>query len=411
MRLSTVDSALHSAMVGLGESYLVAFALAAGLGEVAGGLVTPVPQFAGAAAALLMPRVLAAVGSIRAVTVLAVVLQGSSLLAYAGAAVWAQAGPGGTLPAWVLFVLSGLYWTGAYTSSPVWNVWAGTMFPGRVRARFFGRRSRVSHVSTVLALAAGGLLLGRDGVEAQGRVWLYALLFGAAGAARLASAFIMTRQSERVPLPGGLRDMRFGEVLREFRRGANGRVLAATLVFNAATATLVSFLTPYLLDALRLPYRGYMLLIAAAMVTKALVAPLAGELAGRIGAARVVAIGACAVAPLPALWLVSPGYGWLVVVHVLSGAAWACYELSAFVLTFEAVGDERRVGLLARFNLLNNAALALGAGAGAMVLRAVGADGHRVLFVVALAAGVGALPVIAWALRGHGGGRGPRGGG
>lgn len=401
MRLSTVDSALHSTMVGLGENYLVAFALAAGLGEVGGGLIAPVPQFAGAAIALLLPRALSVVGSIRALTIAVVTLQGLALLGFAAAAWAASAMSAGAVPAWALFLLAGMYWTGAFASGPVWNVWAGTMFPGRIRARFFGRRSRVSHVSTVTAVVLAGMALGPSGVETSDRAWVYAVLFAGAGLARVLSAVIMSRQSERVPIPPGHRDMPFAEFMGTFCRGATGRMLVAMLAFNLATAMATSFLTPYMLDRLHITYRDYMVLIATSLVTKAAVAPLVGNLAARHGVAAVVTVAACAVAPLPALWLVSDGWAWLVLVHVVSGAAWAAYELAGFILMFDAVADHRRVGMLARFNLLNNAAIAIGAGVGAATLWAIGEYSHsfRILFGISAVAACLAVPLLVAALQ------------
>jgi hypothetical protein len=48
LRAMTADGVAFSAMVGLGESYVPAFALAIGLGEVVSGLVATVPMLAGA---------------------------------------------------------------------------------------------------------------------------------------------------------------------------------------------------------------------------------------------------------------------------------------------------------------------------------------------------------------------------
>src|SRR5690348_4472815 len=50
------DGALFNAMVGMGENYFAAFALAMGLGQAASGLVTTIPLFLGALLQLTSPR-------------------------------------------------------------------------------------------------------------------------------------------------------------------------------------------------------------------------------------------------------------------------------------------------------------------------------------------------------------------
>src|ERR1700677_4597952 len=52
---STGDGVTFSLMVGLGETYLPAFVLALGLGDVAAGLITTVPLAAGAVLQLVSP--------------------------------------------------------------------------------------------------------------------------------------------------------------------------------------------------------------------------------------------------------------------------------------------------------------------------------------------------------------------
>src|SRR5690606_31772011 len=55
LRYGVYDGALYSLMVGAGESYLALFVLAAGLGEVASGLVSTVPFLLGAVLRLASP--------------------------------------------------------------------------------------------------------------------------------------------------------------------------------------------------------------------------------------------------------------------------------------------------------------------------------------------------------------------
>ncbi|MEX0668834.1 MAG: hypothetical protein WD060_00040, partial [Pirellulales bacterium] len=63
--VSTIDAMAFSVMVGCGETYLPAFALALGMGPIASGMVASVPILAGAVIQLAAPLAVARVGSNR----------------------------------------------------------------------------------------------------------------------------------------------------------------------------------------------------------------------------------------------------------------------------------------------------------------------------------------------------------
>ena len=65
LRTIWVDGLAWSLMVGMGELYIAAFAVALGLGETVSGLVATVPLLLGATVQLLTPRLVVLVGSQR----------------------------------------------------------------------------------------------------------------------------------------------------------------------------------------------------------------------------------------------------------------------------------------------------------------------------------------------------------
>src|SRR5262245_6178765 len=81
LRASLVDGAFYSLMVGMGETYLAAFALSLHAGEIATGLLVAVPMFVGALLQLCSPPLLHRFGSERTWVVSCAVCQGLSLMA------------------------------------------------------------------------------------------------------------------------------------------------------------------------------------------------------------------------------------------------------------------------------------------------------------------------------------------
>src|SRR5687768_13731694 len=78
---SVGDGAGVSAMVGLGETYFAAFALALGTGETVAGLIATLPMLAGATLQLATPRFLRQTKSYKRWVVLFASLQATALLA------------------------------------------------------------------------------------------------------------------------------------------------------------------------------------------------------------------------------------------------------------------------------------------------------------------------------------------
>lgn len=398
MRLSVADGSLYALMVGLGESYIVAFALAVGMNGSEAGLLTPIPQLGGAALGLLLPWVVASIGSIRAVTASLVSLQATAMMAFAVMALMGQFWGAGVVPPWLIFVVAGLYWSAGLAAGPAWMTWATDIFPRAMRPRFMASRARAHNICVIAGMVTGGLVLGRGGDGAGAEDMLaYAIVFGVSGALRFVSSWCMRAQSEPHPIPRGHRHVAWPEFLRSLHREQGGVVVGYMLAFSFATSVAVPFFAPYMLesDQLALTYPQFMTMIATAFVTRSIVLPTLGGIANRLGAKRVMLIGAIGTVALPRLWLISSSFEWLLAVHALTGVLWACYELATLLLLFDTVPQSRRVAVLSKFALLNGVAAASGAAVGALILGRVDQSerGYALLFVISSMFRLLALPL------------------
>ncbi len=141
LRAMTADGVAFSAMVGLGEAYVPAFALAVGLGEVVSGLVATVPMLAGACLQMVTPAAVRRLGSYRRWVVLCARLQA---LSFVPLIVGAALGKVGLL--WV-GVATVAYWAFGMSTSPAWNAWVTSLVPFEIRAGFFARRARAAQAA------------------------------------------------------------------------------------------------------------------------------------------------------------------------------------------------------------------------------------------------------------------------
>lgn len=384
----TAEGAAFSVMVGAGEAYVPAFALALGLGEAFAGMVATAPLLVGGCLQLVTPAAVRRLRSHRRWVVMAAALQAAAFVPLVYAAL---VGAGTPL---LVFLAASLYWGGGMATSPAWNTWVEDLVPRRIRARYFARRGRAQQASLFLGLTLAGLVL--ESVGAEGALRGFALLFAVACLARVVSGALLARLREPVPHLEEARRVSPVEFARRLRGTRDGHVLAMLLSVQLAVNVAAPYFTPYMLSELRLSYAEFTALVAAAFVARVVALPALGLAARRLGTRRLMWLGAAGIAPLPALWLVSDAFGWLLVVQLVSGVAWGAFELCATLSFFDGIPRPERTSTLTLFNLANALAISVGALAGALLWRwhPEDVDIYVLLFLVSAVARVGSLVLM-----------------
>ena len=387
LRYSVADATSYSVMVGLGEAYLPAFALAAGLGDIRSGMVATVPMLCGAVLQLAAPRLVARCGSHRRWVVGCAICQGMSLLMLPLALL------GKSAALWAIYGAATIYWTASLATGPAWNTWIETIVPPRLRARYFGRRSRLSHAAVLLGFMAGGFAL-QAGKAAGWALPTFIALFSVAAAFRFTSAWFLSRHRD---LHAGKlfdRRLKWSEVAARLTGVQSGRLLSYLLAMQVVVQLAGPYFVPYMLSELRFSYLQFAMLTASTFAGKFAALPLMGRLAERVGPRQLLVYCGLAVVPMASLWLVSDQFLFLAGLQFVAGAAWAGYELAMFLMFFEAIPAEERTSLLTVYNLGNSIAMVVGTLFGAGLLMLLGS--HREGFVVVfwLSSALRLLPLL-----------------
>jgi MFS family permease len=380
LRAMTADGVAFSAMVGLGETYVPAFALAAGLGEVVSGLVATVPMLAGACLQMVTPAAVRYLGSYRRWVVLCARLQALSFVPLIIGAAVGKVG----LP-WV-GLATVAYWAFGMSTSPAWNAWVTSLVPPELRAGFFARRARAGQAALLTGLVAGGLAL-EHGRGHGSELALFAILFGAAMVSRLTSSAFLAAQSEAPGLVASHRSFGSTPPWKRLRAAGSARVITYLLCVQAATHIAAPYFTPYMLGPLDLTYGGFMALIAASFAARVAVLPLLGRIAYRRSTRSLLWLGGVGIVPLPFLWLVSHHFLYLLALQLFAGVAWGAIELATTLSFFEGIPENDRTSVLSAFNLANALAIAIGALAGAQLFTWLdgSAAGYAWLFAISSA--------------------------
>lgn len=392
-------------MVGCGEIYLPAFALALGLGPVAAGLVASLPVLVGAVVQLITPLAVRRLGSNRNWVIACTTLQS---LSFVPLVVWAIRGEATFLE---LIVAASVYWMAGMAGSPAWNTWMGALIPAQVRAVYFAQRNRLGQLATLAGFVTAGLVL-----QSADRVGMslaaFAGLFSLAAISRIVSTVCLVACRE-IPHREGdeaeesaehqtfvRRASPFHHVRRTLGAIANspaGSLLAYLWSFAFAAQFSAPYFTPYMLDDRGFSYFSYMLVVGVGLLSKAAAMPAFGRLVTRISSVGILRVGGIATIPLSALWLVSDNVGYLIGVQVVAGICWASYELAAVLLFFDAVQHRQRTGVVTIHNLGLSIATLGGAASGGALLRWLGEDqtAYFVVFLISSLLRILTLPLLA----------------
>ncbi len=378
LAFSVGDGAAYGMMVGLGETYFSAFALALGLGEVYTGLLASLPMLVGSLLQLASPWGVRQFRSHRRWVILCSALQAVCFLPLIGAAWFGQ------IDRVSLMLVASVYWAASLGGGPAWNSWIGTVVPVSIRPTFFARRSRLNQAMTCVGFLTGGFALqfgkqwGPEGTAA-----MFIALFGVSFLCRVVSTWCLFRQSESPPEPKTLRDLSSTAIRVRLFTGDSGRLLMFAVLMQAGVYFAGPYFAPYMLKVLQMEYWEFAVLLGVSFVTKFLCLPFWGRFAHRFGAQRMLWIGAVGIVPLAGGWLISSNFIFLMALQAFGGAAWGAYELAVFLLFFETIPPRERTGILTWYNVANSAALAVGSLLGGGLLEALDVTPEAYLWVFA----------------------------
>jgi MFS family permease len=355
LRHSLRDGIYFSAMIGTAESYFSAFAVHLRASTAQIGILAALPPLLAALMQLASAWLGRRIGKRREIIVFGALLQAGVLVPLALLPI---AFPAFAVP--LLIVCTIVYFAGPNLGSPQWGSLMGDLVPESHRGRFFALRTRLSSLANFSALILAGFLL--EGFDTLGYTyWGFVTLFIGAAGLRLASAWHLQQMHDP---PGHVAALEM-PWHRELWHGLRETGLLGFSVFFAcmqfAVAIASPFFTLYMLRDLEFSYVAFMFNTAASVCVQFFTLNRWGRLSDLFGNRLILVTTGIVIPFLPALWLVSTHYVYLLGVQALSGLVWAGFTLSATNSVFDLTPRERRATLMAVHNVL--AATAVFAGA------------------------------------------------
>lgn len=366
LRHSVRDGVAYSVMTGGGETYLSAFALFLKASAPQVALLAALPPLLGSLAQLLSAWLVQRLRTRKRMILAGALLQ---------AVIWL---PLLFLPllypehAIVLLIACvTLYHATGNFAVPLWISLMGDLVPERKRGRYFGRRTRLATMMAFVGLVCGGVVLHL--FDEQGwTVFGFVTLFLCAGVARLVSVYHLSRMHEPemgaapAPLPVGW--------LGRLRDSHAWRFTLYIACMQGVVAIASPFFAVYMLRDLQFSYLQFMANTGIAVLVQFLTLNTWGRISDVFGNRLILVTTGSVIPFLPALWIVSDSFWYLLAIQVFSGLNWAGFSLSSGNFLYELVSGERRSGYMAFHNVLTAVAVFAGAMFGALLTRILPQD-------------------------------------
>jgi len=348
------DGAAVSVRDNLLSNFMTPLALFLGAGVEIIGLLTAIPQLAGALFAPFAGKIIECSKARKDVCLKALVL---SHLIWIPVALLPLLLPQGGL--WILMLVLILSQLARSMGSTAWTAWMADIIPKETFGRFFGKRNTAAGVAAFLSLILGGWVLGALG-PANGFAALFAtaVMFGLISCSLL-SKIPDTEQKGCKPQFSFKLDL--GGMFKDNPNLKNFTLMA--LFFNFAVYFASPFFAVYMLRELNVGYEWYALMIALEALVTIITLPYWGKLADRYGDRPLMAICGMLISFYPLLWLFIKTPWQIIPAAILSGFAWAGSDLTTFNYMIDVTHPEHRPAHISNFKSIS----ALGIVAGPIV--------------------------------------------
>lgn len=360
LRHSVRDGVAYSVMSGGGETYFSAFALFLKATAPQVALLATLPPLLGSLAQLLAAWLAARLRRRKPVILVGATMQALVWIPLVGLPL--------VFPAYaieLLILCVTLYYAMGHLAAPLWVSLMGELVPERKRGRYFGRRTRLATMTAFMALVSAGAILHVFDA------WQWTLLgfigiFTVAAVARLVSAYHLSLMHEPpVTAPAARPSLAVGRL----RDSHAWRFTLYMACMQGAVAVAAPFFAVYMLRDLQFNYLQFMANSATAVLVQFLTLNTWGRISDIFGNRLILVTTGTLIPLLPALWLVTENFWYLLSVQVLSGLCWAGFSLSAGNFLYELVPSERRAAYMARHSVLISISVFAGGMLGALLSR------------------------------------------
>ena len=352
MKLSIKEGAAASVMGGVGESYITPFALVLNANNAQIGLLGSLSGFLGPLSQIGGSRLMEKF-SRKKIFVAGVALQAFMWIPMLMLGILMNKNILTSALPYFLIIFYSLYAILGSIGGPAWFSLLGDIVPEKIRGKYFGKRNAVSGTVALLTTLGAAFLL--DYFKTKGILLIcFSVLFAIASIARFISAGLLKKHYEpKLKLNEGYY-FSFFQFLKKAPKNNFGKFTIFTFFFYFAVQIAGPFFTVYMLKHLGFDYLIFTLVTLAQSLVSLLTFRLWGKFSDKYGNLTTLKICSLIIPFIPIAWIFSPSPIYLILVpQLISGLAWAGFNLSASNFIYDTVTPTRRGICVAYFNLMN----------------------------------------------------------
>ncbi|HJX05247.1 MAG TPA: MFS transporter [Candidatus Nanoarchaeia archaeon] len=274
-----------------------------------------------------------------------------------------------------------------YFVSPLWRGMMGDLVAEHERGRFFSKRNQIIAVVGFVSTFAAGWILQHYSVTDALKG--FTILFVVAFIARAFSALFLLLMYEKKtykssPVFPRKDSFTLISFLKNLKSSDYGRFVLFVCIFRITISLASPFFVVYELTYLKFSYLQFTILSAAEILASLLLLGFWGRMNDNQGSKMVMLITGLLIPLIPLLYIINPNFYFLLIVSLLSGAAWGGFNLAVSNFMFDASTPDNRVKYVAYFNLLHGIAIFLGATTGGLLLKLLGdnVSSIKALFII-----------------------------
>jgi MFS family permease len=348
------EGVVAQVMISIFDYYLIPYALFLGATNQQVGLLVAIPNLMSSLTQFIAVRGVEIAGTRRKVLIYGIGVQAVLLIPVVLLAVI-------PLPVkiTILIVLITFYRVLGSFIGPAWGSLVSDYLPEGQRGQYFGWRQRMVSIAGIVGVSFWGSLLYLLKFVSQGFGFL--VLFAAAVLFRFISFYFVHKMSD-VPVhsePGS--DFTFWMFIRRFRESNFVKFILYASSITFAIQLAAPYFSVHMLKNLHFNYLSYMAVNLASVVAGIVAYPLWGRNADIIGNAKVLKSTSFMIPVIPIMWMFATNVYELVLIEMFSGFVFSGFSLAASNFIYDAVSPAKRVRCLGYYNVINGAAIFLGA--------------------------------------------------
>lgn len=365
-KYSILDGSAWSVMYGFGEQYVVPFAIRLGATNSEIGILGTVPSFIGSLSQLIGAKLIDTYKNRKKIVTLFVIIQAFLFIPLFII-------PFLTKSVFILTIMFSAYLILSNMIGPSWSSWIGDIIPENQRASYFSRRNKYVVGVSVLSILFAGLTLN---YFAEINIWTgFGILFSIAFIGRVVSWYYLNKQFEPTYVYDPKTYFSFTEFIKKMPRTTFGNFVIYRSLMAFSVMIAAPFFAVFMLKNLEFSYIQYTTIILTPLIVRVFTISYWGKYSQKFGTRNIMIVSGLLIATIPLWWFLGAYvfkglilFYALICAEIISGFAWAGFELTTFNYILETATSEKRARCFAYFNAIFGVAVLLGGLLGSLLV-------------------------------------------